>query len=1276
MKSSSKLKLTKTSFSCNSVVPSKSYAQVVIAKPDTGASNHYFSAKDAPVLTQLKKVTFGPTVTLPDMSTIQADQQGFLPLPNSISPEGSKAHVFEDITNASLISIGQLCDDGCEATFDKEKMNVSKNGKKILTGVRNLSDGLWDVKLQPNSLKINAIIRKDKSKVELAEYLHACAGSPPISSFLRAIKNGNLITWPGIDSVNFSKFLKPKIATAKGHLNQEKKNLQSTKPKIKIEAMNHVQEATDFCPPSEEPNMKTLECFSTIIDNDAWGKAYHDLTGQFPHVSTRGNKYILVHYDYDSNAILAEPLKNRTSGEIKRAWLVLFEKLKRNGNAPKIYIMDNEASHELKQACKKYNLAYQLVPPHMHRRNAAERAIQSFKNHFLALLATCDPNFPVEEWDRLLSQCLLTLNLLRNARVNTKLSAWTYLFGNFNFNATPLAPPGTKILLHLKSKVRGSWSYHGEEGWYIGPSLEHYRCVKCFIPKTSRERDADTVEFFPHSIEIPSFTTEALLQQTAIDMVALLNSPDTVAPSLQYGDKTQNALLQIATLLNRTAEVPNLPKVPDLPVQPPRVQPTPILANLPAPAPRVPVSPVMPIYQQNPILKVPRSNRSIPNPKSSVPLKPFAHYPPAPMPRKHLPIFPPVRKPILYPTSRYNHHHGTHFRNFAVQHLSSTSTAAKVRAQHSLQHIFNESGKKETMDSLLAGKDSAIWWKALGNELGRLSQGIGDRVVGTETLEFIHRSEVPSNKKVTYANFICDHRPLKEESMRVRLTVGGDRLEYTPDAGSPAASILETKLTINSVISDASKGAKFMGADLKDFFLASPMEDPEYMRIHSKYFPPDVRKQYNIDSLIASDKYVYVRINKGMYGLIQAATLAYKNLVKNLEPHGYFPCPNTTGLWKHVSRPTTFCLCVDDFGIKYYSKADADHLLDSLRNDYKISTDWEGKNYCGLTLEWNYKDGYVDISMPGYIEKVRTKLCHPKPKFPQHAPHRWTQPSYGSKVQMAPVDDSPLLDKVMKKKVQSCTGSLLYYARTVDSTMLPAINEISAQQSSPTEKTWEACKMLLDYACTYPNAKIRYYASDMCLHADTDAAYLVQPNARSRYAGFFYLSDKPPSVGTPNPRPNGAILVICRTLRGVLASAAETETGGVFHNAQTAIIIRRVLEALGHPQPPTPLRTDNSVANSFVHANIKQRRSKTWDMRWNWLRDKELHDNVKVYWGPGKENEADYFTKHHPPSYHKITRPRYILQGHNVSQKSLASVLPLRSRLRLRCARVCSNLAS
>ena len=114
----------------------------------------------------------------------------------------------------------------------------------------------------------------------------------------------------------------------------------------------------------------------------------------------------------------------------------------------------------------------------------------------------------MNEWDRLLDQAFLTLNLLQTARANPSLSAYTYLFGDFNFNATPLAPPGTRVLAHLKTTVRGTWDSHVQEGWYVGPSMQHYRYVKCFLLITRREIDCDAVTFMPKHIKFPNVNLE------------------------------------------------------------------------------------------------------------------------------------------------------------------------------------------------------------------------------------------------------------------------------------------------------------------------------------------------------------------------------------------------------------------------------------------------------------------------------------------------------------------------------------------------------------------------------------------------------------------------------------------------------------------------------------------------------------------------------------------------------------------------------------------------
>ena len=132
--------------------------------------------------------------------------------------------------------------------------------------------------------------------------------------------------------------------------------------------------------------------------------------------------------------------------------------------------------------------------------------------------------------------------------------------------------------------------------------------------------------------------------------------------------------------------------------------------------------------------------------------------------------------------------------------------------------------------------------------------------------------------------------------------------------------------------------------------------------------------------------------------------------------------------------------------------------------------------------------------------------------------------------------------------------------------------------------------MLLDYLATNPAAKIRYHASDMMLYVDSNAANLVAPNSKIMVTGCYYLGNRPEKKGNTI---NGAILVECRYLKHVVASAAEAETGGLFHNCQNAIYIRRLLEILNHTQIPTPIKTDNSTAASFVREMIKQKRSKS-----------------------------------------------------------------------------------
>ena len=152
----------------------------------------------------------------------------------------------------------------------------------------------------------------------------------------------------------------------------------------------------------------------------------------------------------------------------------IYTLLANRGCAPQTFILDNRISTILLTAFESHNINYQLLPPHNHWRNAAEKAIETWKEHFISSLSSVHPEFPLLDWDRLTYQGMMTLNFLQNSRVNPNHSAWEYLFGRFDYNKTPLAPPGMKVILHNKPSQRGSWDTHGVVAFYIGLAMHHY----------------------------------------------------------------------------------------------------------------------------------------------------------------------------------------------------------------------------------------------------------------------------------------------------------------------------------------------------------------------------------------------------------------------------------------------------------------------------------------------------------------------------------------------------------------------------------------------------------------------------------------------------------------------------------------------------------------------------------------------------------------------------------------------------------------------------------
>jgi len=589
-----------------------------------------------------------------------------------------------------------------------------------------------------------------------------------------------------------------------------------------------------------------------------------------------------------------------------------------------------------------------------------------------------------------------------------------------------------------------------------------------------------------------------------------------------------------------------------------------------------------------------------------------------------------------------------------IDHLHSPPELTKQQI-HSIhahsQHVINaiidpSTGKSLEYRHLIANPSTAKTWDhSCANEFGRLCQGVGNRVKGTNTLFFVPRNQIPKNKTVTYPRIVCDYRPTKSEPNRTRITVGGNLIIYNDEVYTATAGLLTAKILFNSILS--TKDAKCAIFDIKDFYLNSHLQNFEYMRFKYADIPNEIKHEYKLHTLVHTDGFVYTEIRRGMYGLPQAGIVANKDLQKHLQPFGYHSVPHTPGLWKHNTRNITFALVVDDFAIKYTNQHDLQHLQNALQQRYTITIDMDAKLYCGIHLKWDYKQSTCELSMPDYISKLLHKLQHKPPEKPVHSPYNWTPPQYGQTIQ-TPVRDpqGPTLDEHNKRRVQSIIGSLLYYARAVDPTILPAINTIAMQQSHATTETLQAAHQLLDFVSTYPNAALIYSKSDMILYVHSDASYLSAPKARSRTAGFFHLTKE---NHTRDPFFNAPIHVESKVLRHVMSSAAEAELGALFANCKISEVIRTTLAEIGHPQPPTTVITDNSTACGIANNNLKLKQSKTMDMRFFWVRDRVQQNHFKIQWERGKINRADYFTKHHSPSHHKRTRPLYISDSNHIT---------------------------
>lgn len=595
-----------------------------------------------------------------------------------------------------------------------------------------------------------------------------------------------------------------------------------------------------------------------------------------------------------------------------------------------------------------------------------------------------------------------------------------------------------------------------------------------------------------------------------------------------------------------------------------------------------------------------------------------------------------------------------------AQHIAQAVMNDKVQLKHSLYYLLamtptsdmnheayafaagdmNDEGESLKYKSCIKGADSDLWIQASIKEFHKL-------FTQYNTMRPIKLKDIPEDKKkfITYYNPQCKTKMKPDgKQYRVRGTYGGNKpSSYTGVTASYQASMTTVKLLLNKTISDVN--SKWMTMDVTDMYLQTRLPDDqyEYMVLDIQDIPQEIIDTYKLNDYISpGDTKVYVEVMGALYGMRQAGYLAHKEIIEHLSNNGYTAAPNTPCLFKHHTDDIEFTLITDDFGVRYGNKAAADKLLEVMSRRYPMTHEWEGKKYAGFDILFDYNQSTrrVEISMNGYIAAVLKRFKHlVNPTHNVYSPEFFQPINYGSKDSQLTKqsDKSPPLSATEINLIQQIVGCMLYYVRGVDATMLLTVDHISREQSHGTQETMQKVIRLLEYAATFPNATVVYYPSDMVLMSNVDGSYNSEINAQSRAAMICYCG----KTNDPNFI-NGIIECLTTIIPTIVSSAAETEYASLFVGGKALLPIRYTLLDMDCIQPPTVITTDNAAAKGIATNTCKQRRSKSMDMRYHWIRDRVQLKDFEIIWRPGSESIADYLTKIQPVAMVLKMRKYYV----------------------------------
>ena len=595
-------------------------------------------------------------------------------------------------------------------------------------------------------------------------------------------------------------------------------------------------------------------------------------------------------------------------------------------------------------------------------------------------MGTINSRCPSNLWEDFVQQIEITLAHLRPFADDSTVSSWEGIHGHkYDFLAHHISVCGTAVYIFKSTDVRATWDCHGQLGFYVGPALDSYRAYRCHFTATNRIRITNTVQFFPEDIPLPAIRLDDAIARTVsklssqnktrvLDFAKLLRSElqsfEANEPDPQYSAPAQPE-----------QRVPSVaPDVPIQRVQAPNTDPIPLNFDAAARDQQNPMQqgrryrqPPTVDVDAAPVLRKPTSKernarnyqrffsrigqswRDIETPELST----FVIVDVL-MPTDASGLGSKTPQFVFYSTDVHMSCPAARDLEFTrcselerstyVEWLPRDRSANSIRSKEPYDgRPLNQEqdGSRLTVRSGIAGPRSDYWKLSFTEEIVRL--------LDSSTLLGVRRSSVPPGITPTYFNPQAEKKLASADGdqfvdYRVRGTYGGNSDTYAGPRSSQTADYATVKLLLNSVVSDIvhkNPATRFATADMVDYYLGTPLEDPHtYVQIEADTIRDQLIDLYRLNDLVYTSKsrkrMITFRLAKAMYGYPAAGLLSFKILKSALENADFYEHPIVDCLFLHKTRSIAFALIVDDMAIKFDNEDDLQFLLSTIQPHWKV----------------------------------------------------------------------------------------------------------------------------------------------------------------------------------------------------------------------------------------------------------------------------------------------------------------------------------------------------